>query len=287
MTTCPNGHGNPDGQRFCGECGAPLAAAPPAELLAQAARAEAEVSKAEAHPRALHATRIGSGGQQDASGGRELRRGDRVKVVAPGDDHDGRVGVIDELLDDDSEVCVKFSGDSEPYAFGRDEVKVLPTARNKPASKPTGSNASESQQPVAKRSTPNPARRPPSPGWYPDPLNPGKQAYWDGTGWGEPVGVPSDFDTGKKTAVAVGVCVLVVIGFVMSLQTVSLLTGSGLVWTGVAVVAAGTAVAFFLRAATWVRVIAALFLVFALFNALYIENQMSNKRNEITQIFDN
>jgi hypothetical protein len=46
----------------------------------------------------------------------------------------------------------------------------------------------------------------------------------------------------KKTAVAIGVCVLVVIGLVMSMQSVSLITGSGPVWTGVAVVAAGTAV---------------------------------------------
>ena len=90
----------------------------------------------------------------------------------------------------------------------------------------------------------------------------------------------------KKTAVAIGVCVLVVIGLVMSMQSVSLITGSGPVWTGVAVVAAGTAVAFFLRASTWVRVVAALVLALSLANALYIENQLSHKRDEITHVFD-
>lgn len=90
----------------------------------------------------------------------------------------------------------------------------------------------------------------------------------------------------KKTAVAFGVCVLVVIGLVMSMQSVSLLTGSGQVWTGVAVVAGGTALAFFLRAATWVRVVAALLLALSLANALYIENEMSHKRDEITHEFD-
>ena len=77
-----------------------------------------------------------------------------------------------------------------------------------------------------------------------------------------------------------------VIGLVMSMQSVSLITGSGPVWTGVAVVAAGTAVAFFLRAATWVRVVAALLLALSLANALYIDNELSDKRDELTHMFD-
>jgi Protein of unknown function (DUF2510) len=126
----------------------------------------------------------------------------------------------------------------------------------------------------------------PQPGWYPDPLNPGKQIYWDGARWGEPVGVPSDSGKSKKTAVAIGVCVLVVIGLMMSMQSVSLLTGSSPVWTGVGVVAAGTAVAFFMGAETWVRVVAALLLALALVNAFYIENQLSDKRQEISRVFN-
>jgi len=51
-------------------------------------------------------------------------------------------------------------------------------------------------------------------------------------------------------------------------------------------VAAGTAVAFFMGAATWVRAVAALCLAIALFNAFYMEHQLSNKRNEISQIFN-
>ncbi|WP_254849349.1 hypothetical protein [Mycobacterium sp. GA-1841] len=50
--------------------------------------------------------------------------------------------------------------------------------------------------------------------------------------------------------------------------------------------AAGTAVAFFLGAAKWVRIVAAVLLALALVNAIYIENEMSNKRNEISQMFD-
>lgn len=57
-------------------------------------------------------------------------------------------------------------------------------------------------------------------------------------------------------------------------------------WTGVAVVAAGTALAFFMRAATWVRVVAALLLAVSLANGLYIEKQLSDKRHELTHMFD-
>ncbi|MUM25547.1 DUF2510 domain-containing protein [Mycolicibacterium sp. CBMA 295] len=86
----------------------------------------------------------------------------------------------------------------------------------------------------------------PQPGWYPDPLNPGKRIYWDGATWGEPVGVPDDSGNSKKTAIAIGVCVLAVVGLVMSMQSVSLMTGSGPVWTGIAVVGVATAIAFFI-----------------------------------------
>ncbi|EUA91729.1 putative membrane protein [Mycobacterium ulcerans str. Harvey] len=67
------------------------------------------------------------------------------------------------------------------------------------------------------------------------------------------------------------------------------MSGSGPIWTGAGVVAAGTAVAFFLRAATWatwVRVVAALVLAVSLANALYIENEIAKKREQLTHIFD-
>ena len=126
-----------------------------------------------------------------------------------------------------------------------------------------------------------------APGWYLDPLNPGKQIYWDGTGWGQPVGVADDSDHSKQTAVAIGVLVLAGIGLVMSMQSASLLTGTGSIWMGVGIVGAGVAVAFFMRAAGWVRVVASVLLALALFSAFYMEHQISEKRDEITQMFDN
>jgi len=73
---------------------------------------------------------------------------------------------------------------------------------------------------------------------------------------------------------------------VMSMQTVSLMSGSGTVWTGVAIVGGGAAAAFFLRARPWVRVVAVIVLALALLNALYIEHQMSEKRSELTRVFN-
>lgn len=89
----------------------------------------------------------------------------------------------------------------------------------------------------------------------------------------------------KNKAVGIGVAILTVIGLIMSMQSVSLMTGTGPIWTGVGFVAAGTAVAFFMGAARPARVIAALCLAIALLNVFYMEKQLTEKRNEIAQVF--
>lgn len=136
-------------------------------------------------------------------------------------------------------------------------------------------------------------------GWHPYPLDPTKRIFWDGNAWSAPVpadvaetsvptGTPSaESDKAKKIGIAIGVLVLSVIGLVMSQQPVSLFSGSGQVWTGVALAGVGTAVAFFLGAAKWARVIAIICLVAGLANAIYIETQLSEKRAELTKIFNN
>lgn len=145
--------------------------------------------------------------------------------------------------------------------------------------------------------------QPSAPGWYPDPTDPLKQRqiYWDGASWAPPAPVPpteqpnnapapaqtDKSDKSKKAAVAFGVCILAAIGLVMTMQSVSLMTGTGSLWTGVAVVAVGAAAAFFLGAPKWVRVVAAICLAIALFNVSYMENQLSKKREELSQVFKN
>jgi hypothetical protein len=67
------------------------------------------------------------GGADEASG--RLKVGD--EVVDPLDKYDGTVGIIDEIIDDDDDynVLVAFEGESEPYAFRRDELKVVGAAQ--------------------------------------------------------------------------------------------------------------------------------------------------------------
>lgn len=132
---------------------------------------------------------------------------------------------------------------------------------------------------------------PRSPGWYNDPSDPKGMRYWNGTEWSAPnaphAPPPGASTTNSKSAaVAAGVCVLAGVGLVMSMQSVSLMSGSGLVWMGVALVAGSVAVAFIMGAPKWARVGAALVLVLALSNGFYIENQMNKKRDEITHMFD-
>jgi hypothetical protein len=59
---------------------------------------------------------------------RVLAPGAPVKVVAAGDEHEGQVGVVRALFNEDDDgldVCVKFKGDNEVYAFSRDELSVV------------------------------------------------------------------------------------------------------------------------------------------------------------------
>jgi serine/threonine protein kinase len=60
---------------------------------------------------------------------RKLRPGEAVKVAARGDDHHGQVGTVvancDTGDDDGFSVIVRFKGDSESYAFQRDELRAV------------------------------------------------------------------------------------------------------------------------------------------------------------------
>lgn len=96
----------------------------------------------------------------------------------------------------------------------------------------------------------------------------------------------ADPNASKRAAAAAGVCVLVAIGFVMSIQPVTLMTGSMMIWVGVALVAGGTALAFFLGAPVWVRILAPIVLALALVNVLVVEDQMSDRRDQISRTLD-
>ena len=134
----------------------------------------------------------------------------------------------------------------------------------------------------------NMTQPPREPGWYPDPSDPSKNIYWDGSAWqGSPTSVEADESgSSKKIGIAIAVIVLGLVGTVMAQQSVSLLSGTGQIWTGVAIAGVALALSYFLGASTWVRVIASICLVSSLFSAIYMETQLSEKRQELRQIFN-
>jgi hypothetical protein len=87
----------------------------------------------------------------------------------------------------------------------------------------------------------------------------------------------------KHAGIAVGVCVLAGVGFVMSIQPVSLMTGTGTVWMGVVVIGVAVALAFILGAWNWVRVVSIVVLALAVFNGFMVEQEASKRRAEITR----
>ena len=95
-----------------------------------------------------------------------------------------------------------------------------------------------------------------------------------------------DVSARKKTAIGLGVIVLGIVGLVMSMQSTSLMNGTGSIWLGVVIAAVALAASFFLGGATWVKVVASILLAIALFSALYMEHQMTEKRTEISHLFN-
>lgn len=101
-----------------------------------------------------------------------------------------------------------------------------------------------------------------------------------------PVAQPARPATDREKAVAIGVCVLAAIGLVISQQPVSLMTGSGIVWIGVALVGGALALAYFLGARRWVKVTASIVLALTLFSACSTEHALELKRIQVRNTFN-
>jgi hypothetical protein len=140
--------------------------------------------------------------------------------------------------------------------------------------------------------TTQPYNQPAKAGWYPDPSGTPRQRFFNGMQWtdvyddfgGAPANDAKDPAASKQTAISLGVIVLGIVGLVMSMQSTSLMNGTGTIWLGVAIAAVALAASFFLSGATWVKVVASILLAIALFSALYMEHQMTEKRTEISQM---
>jgi uncharacterized membrane protein (UPF0136 family) len=118
------------------------------------------------------------------------------------------------------------------------------------------------------------------------------QRYWDGGSWTDHIAPMGSKSAGGEGSAPNSQAYLVLclagaaIGVIMAMQSASLLTGTGTQWTGVAIAVAAAIISRVVRRSipSWVRVVAVLAALIALANALYLENQLDQKRQEIQQI---
>jgi hypothetical protein len=134
----------------------------------------------------------------------------------------------------------------------------------------------------------------PAPGWYPS--QPGSEAWWDGQRWtGRTRPTSTDFVAPRDhpattpeqigTFGIVGGAILAVIGVAMQFQSVSLLTGAGMLWIGAGLTLGGVVAIFALHGQTVLRVLAIIALVFCVANVAYAEHELDQKRQQIQSIF--
>lgn len=121
--------------------------------------------------------------------------------------------------------------------------------------------------------------------------------YWDGQQWTQHVAPAAESGrtpsastppVTQSRAIPVLIFVGAIVGFIMSFQSASLLTGTGALWTGVAIVCGAAVAAWMLRKSTprWVRIVVTLLAVVAIVNVVYVEIQLEELRQDLGSFLD-
>lgn len=78
-----------------------------------------------------------------------------------------------------------------------------------------------------------------------------------------------------------------IVGVILSMQSVSLMTGTGILWTGAALAFAAAVAGLVMRSFTpaWARIVAILAAALAIYAAVSMEMQMEERRSEIRSNF--
>lgn len=129
----------------------------------------------------------------------------------------------------------------------------------------------------------------PPEGWYPSDEH--LERFWDGQAWTGQTrprvpatavvnSEPAPAAAGSTQLVTALIVAAAVVGFIMAIQGASLLTGTGNLWTGVAIAVAATVVAFITKSKTWVKVLVVLAALAALANTISVEIQLDDLRSE-------
>lgn len=126
------------------------------------------------------------------------------------------------------------------------------------------------------------------PGWYPDPEMADTRRYWDGSKWGDNVAPAQSASSATSRQVVIALVVAASIGGgILSQQTVSLMTGSGIIWAGVALAVGAAIVSVVVPAMpTWTQVVCILVAAGAVYSGIAVEAQLSDTRDEISNLID-
>ena len=116
------------------------------------------------------------------------------------------------------------------------------------------------------------------------------QRYWDGDTWTDntapmPAAEPQSIRNQLPQLLVAAVLAGAVIGLIMAMQSASLLTGTGTIWTGAAIASGAAIVTWVVKGLpSWVRVVCVIAAALAIINAVYVESQLEDKRQEINDI---
>lgn len=127
------------------------------------------------------------------------------------------------------------------------------------------------------------------PGWYPDPFGQAEQRWWDGHQWTPGTHGRSSHSRQVGLVAGLGALALAVVGAALAMFTnVSLLTGTGTVWTGAAltiVAAVGALIVKHVRLG--LKVTCVILAVLAIASGVYDEVQLQHKRDQLNNILNN
>ena len=120
--------------------------------------------------------------------------------------------------------------------------------------------------------------------YHTDPVT-GAQWQWDGQGW-QPASPPRP-SRRAQPAVIIGLLVVSVVGLILNQQSVSIASGSSVVWMGFALTVVAAVVAFVVSdMPAWVKVVLIIIAVIAFGSAIYVEHELMQRRREITNILN-